>query len=331
MNHASFVLLLTVLPLLAQEKPGAPPSQPQQPQQQAPVPAASSAGYLLGPNDHIVVYVKDLNDDFADKTFRIDQSGDVSLPIIGHLHALGLTTSELETGARAALSHELKNPDVAISVATYGSQTVSVLGALNNPGIFQLEGHKTLFQALSLAGGLLPEAGYQATITRDLKWGPVPLPGAMTDPSGKSSSASVRIKTLLGPANEAENIPIMPGDIISVPPAEMVFAVGSVTKPGAFPLSGRETISALQVVSLAQGPTRTASLSKAMILRAVSGASRRSEIPVNLKLLLAGKGPDIQLQPDDILFIPNSNPKSAGFRTLEAITNAAGYAAIRGY
>jgi polysaccharide export outer membrane protein len=330
MKLATFALLLSAVPLLAQKNTSAKP--PQQPQQQPSAPSvASPASYILGPNDQISVFLKEFPDEFVDKVFRIDPGGDVSLPIIGHLQALGLTTSELEAAARAALVHELKNPEVNISVAAYGSQTVSVLGAVNTPGIFQLEGHKTLFQALSVAGGLLPEAGYQATITRDLKWGAIPLPQAVINPAGKTSSASVKIKTLMGPSNEAENIQILPGDIISVPSAEMVFAVGSVTKPGAFPMSGRETISALQVVSLAEGPTRSASLSKAMILRAVPGSQARAEIPVNLKLLMAGKGPDVQLQPDDILFIPVSGPKATANRTLDAISTAAAYAGARPY
>lgn len=49
---------------------------------------------------------------------------------------------------------------------------------------------------------------------------------------------------------------------------------------------------------------------------------------MNLKLLLAGKNGDLQLQPGDILFVPNSVAKSAGFRTIDAIINATTYAAI---
>jgi len=52
-------------------------------------------------------------------------------------------------------------------------------------------------------------------------------------------------------------------------------------------------------------------------MRAVSGSSARIEIPINLKKLLAGKGSDLPLEHDDILFIPNSAAKSALIRGTE--------------
>jgi polysaccharide export outer membrane protein len=294
-------------------------------------PAEAPAGYVLGPGDQISVFVNEISDQFAAKVFRIDSSGDVSLPVIGHLHAAGLTTSELEKAARIGLSHELKDPQVSISIAGFGSQSVSVLGAVTNPGPRQLEGHKTLFEVLSLAGGLRTDAGYMVTVTRDLRWGAIPLPQAVTDPNGKMSVASIKVKAIMTSSNPAENILILPGDTISVPPADLVYAVGCVNKPGAFPLNGHESLSALQVVSLSGGAQKTAALNKAKILRAVSGTTTRTEIPVDLKLLMAGKGPDIPLQPEDILFVPNSGAKSTAYRTLDAIVSAAGFAATRVY
>jgi polysaccharide export outer membrane protein len=68
---------------------------------------------------------------------------------------------------------------------------------------------------------------------------------------------------------------------------------------------------------------KTAAGDKSKILRKVNGSASRTEIAINIKQLMAGKAPDVPLQPDDILFIPNSDAKSAGFRTLDAIVNAA--------
>jgi polysaccharide export outer membrane protein len=138
----------------------------------------------------------------------------------------------------------------------------------------------------------------------------------------------VRVKdiSLAGP----ENISIMPGDTIFVPKADLIYVVGSVTKPGGFPIGEKETLSALQVVSLAQGLQKTAAANKAKILRVVPGSQSRTEIAVNIKLLMAGKTSDIPLQADDILFIPNSGAKSAGLRTVDAIVNAASGLAIYG-
>jgi polysaccharide export outer membrane protein len=286
-----------------------------------------TADYTLGAGDQISMIVTDL-DDFADKTFRVDLSGNLTLPYIGRIHVAGLTAPGLENEARVRLAGVLKDPQVVVTITAYGSQPVSILGAVNNPGIRQIEGAKSLFEVLSLAGGLRADAGYLIRISRDEKWGPIPLPGAQTDPASHVSTASVRVKDIMNATNTPDNIRVFPGDAISVPKAEIVYAIGCIVKPGGFPLDAHETLSALQVLSLAQGLQKTAAASKAKILRETDGSPNRSEIPVNLKVLMAGKGNDVPLQAGDILFVPNNNAKSAGYRTLDAITGAAGAALI---
>jgi polysaccharide export outer membrane protein len=118
--------------------------------------------------------------------------------------------------------------------------------------------------------------------------------------------------------NPAENIPIKPDDIISVPKADLIYCIGSVKKPGGFVLGQEETLSALQVLSLAEGLDKAASPDKARIMRIVPGSIVRAEIPVNLKRLMAGKAADLPLKSNDILFVPNSAAKSAFARTVEA-------------
>ena len=304
MKH--LLLLLFVIKITAQTLPG-----------------QASSAYLLGAGDQITVSVADLPDEFADKTFLIDTSGDVSLPVIGHLHAAGLTTNELEQSARASLIHVLKKPKVSIMIASYGSKNVSVLGSVNNPGVRVIDGPKTLFEILSASGGLRPDAGYFVSVNRDLRYGPIPLPQAHTDDAHQVSVASIRLKDIMTSSDPVQNIKILPHDTISVPKADLVYAVGSVIKPGGFIMNEHETLSALQVLSLAEGASRTAALDKAKILRTLSGSTQRTEIPVNLKQLMAGKGSDVSLHPDDILFIPNSGAKSAGYRTIDSIVSAA--------
>ena len=131
--------------------------------------------------------------------------------------------------------------------------------------------------------------------------------------------------------NPAENVPVKPDDVIAVPKAEVVYAVGSVGKPGAFVLGENETLSALQVLSLAQGLLKSAAGDKAKILHQVPNSSKRIEVAVNLKRLMAGKDADMSLKANDILFVPNSAAKSAGYRSLEAIVQAATTVAVYGH
>jgi polysaccharide export outer membrane protein len=289
---------------------------------------ATSSSYLLGPNDQISLAVDQLDTQFTEKTFRIDQDGNLSVPLIGRIHAGGLTQVELEDEIKNRFGAILKEPDIVVNVTEYSSQPVSVLGAVNTPGIRQLQGGKTLFEVLSLAGGLRPDAGTTVKITRDLRNGPIPVPGAAVSLNNQYSVATVRVKEVMQATEQ--NLLIRPGDTIFVPKADLVYVVGSVTTPGGFPIGENESLSALQVVALAQGIGRTAAPDKARILRVIPGSVNRSEIAVNLKLLMAGKAPDLPLRPDDILFVPNSNAKSAGYRTLEAIVNAATGIAVYG-
>lgn len=102
-----------------------------------------------------------------------------------------------------------------------------------NPGTHQLEGHKSLFEVISLVGGLRPDAGYKINITRQLTQGRIPLPDAADDPTGKFSIASVTIKSVLDASDPSENIEIKPEDVISVPRGELIYVIGAVRKPGA--------------------------------------------------------------------------------------------------
>jgi len=293
-------------------------------------PAAPSSDYVLGPQDLITIIVTDLPDDFTDKTFRVDMSGDLTIPYAGRIHAAGLSTQALEQALRAAISKIIKDPDVTVGVAEFHSQPVSVLGEVNTAGEYQVQGQKKLLEAVSLAGGFTEDVGNTLTITRQIQWGRIPLPNAHDDPTGQYSIASVSVKSILHSASPEQNIQVMPGDVISVSRAEIVYAVGSVTKPGGFPMGQDETLSALQVVSLAEGLVSTAAAQSAKIIRLDPATKTRVELPVNLKQLLEGRSADVPLQPGDILFVPNSKMKTAAFRSLQSIVTAATGMAVYG-
>ena len=289
---------------------------------------AVSADYVLGPGDQITLIVPGLEEQYNEKVFRIDVSGDVTLPLVGRIHASGMSTAALEADLQTRLRTVLKDPQVVVSISSFGSEPVSVLGAVRTPGIVQLQGRRTLFEVLSMAGGLQPDAGYIVQVTRPLANGKIPVPNVRTDASTQVSVASIRLKDIINVPNAGENIVILTGDSVSVPKAGIVYVVGSVSKPGGYPLDENESLSALQVLSLAEGLQTTAAASKARILRMVPGAPTRTEVPVDLNRLMAGKETDVPLRADDILFVPGSAAKKAGFRTIDAIVNAATYATV---
>jgi polysaccharide export outer membrane protein len=128
--------------------------------------AATPSNYTLGPDDQITLFVSDV-DDLSNKPMRIDMKGNITLPMVGRVHAAGLTVDELRAAIEQRMKKFVNDPDVLITVTEYRSQPVSILGAVNTPGVHQLEGHKTLFEVLSAAGGIRSDAGNTVTITRE--------------------------------------------------------------------------------------------------------------------------------------------------------------------
>jgi polysaccharide export outer membrane protein len=226
---------------------------------------------------------------------------------------------ELEAGLTERLKTYLYDPHVALNVTEYRSRPVTVLGAVQRPGVQILSGEKTLLEVLSEAGGIGPEAGPNVRITRLLAWGPLPLPNARPDASGQFSIAEVRLKEVLSGDSAAENLLIRPQDVISVPRAEMIYVVGAVRQASGFVLEQRDSLSVLEVLSLAGGLAPKAAPRRAAILRAgEEGAGARLQVAVNLKGILEGREADLALGSGDVLFVPYSGAKIAAEKAVNA-------------
>jgi polysaccharide export outer membrane protein len=294
-------------------------------QPRADVPSASIpqlSQYVLGSEDQVKIWALGI-EEISDKPARIDPGGDLDLPLIGKVHAAGLTVEQLKTELVRRFSKEVLKPQVSVEIVDFGSQPVAVMGAVNRPGVHQLRGRKTLMEVVSMAEGLRQDAGPRITISRDIQRGAVPLRTAKADPSGKFSVADVEVKTLLAGTNPADNILVLPHDVITVPVAEAVFVLGEVRKPGEVALKDNSSISVLQALAGAEGFGLTPAPQDAKIVRQVAGSAERQEIPVDLKRVLAGTAEDIAMRPNDILVVPPSGPKKAAARALEAAIQAA--------
>jgi polysaccharide export outer membrane protein len=285
--------------------------------QDAPAPDRADSGYVLGADDLISVHALDA-EEINDKPVRIDGDGYIRLPLAGRIKASGLTSEQLEDAIDEHLKTYIRVPQTTVSVIEFHSQRVSVLGSVKSPGIHQLEGHRTVVEVLALAGGLSDDAGNILKITRRIEQGRIPLPSAVDDPTGKFSVADINLKEIINAKNPAQNILIAPDDVISVPRALMVYVIGTVPRPGGYILGEDASFSVLKAVSLAGGIDRGASPQHARILRKTANNGNRQEIPVNLKTILAGHAGDVPLEPEDILFIPSSEAKTAVGRAAEA-------------
>ena len=285
------------------------------------------------------------------RTLRVSSNGEISMELLGTLKAAGLTPRQLELVLEELLRRSyMKDPHVGVFVQELQSHPVSVVGAVKNPGVFQVRGSKTVIELLSMAEGLADDAGDTVWIMRgagftgaeglesqnDTGGGAIPASGESNAAAsakqaaqdGKAEIVKVNLRDLLESADPALNVSVYPGDIVKVTRAGIVYVVGEVQKPGGFVLSNSENISVLQALALAQGLTRTSAKSQARIIRTDPGTGKRTEIPMDLGKILASKAPDLALQAKDIVFIPNSSAKSAFYHGTTTILSAAAGAAI---
>jgi polysaccharide export outer membrane protein len=274
-------------------------------------------GYVLGPGDQFVLEIADL-EELNGKAHRIDTDGTVDLPLVGRVQAAGLTLPQFEAALDEKLLGQLKEPHITVTVTEILSRPVTVIGEVNSPGVHQIRGAQSLAEVLSLAGGIKNDAGYRIIITRRADLGKLPLKTAKEDPDNNTVTGEVGVKDILEASNPSENITILPYDVISVPRAKLVYVMGEVRKPGGFTLDERNTVPVLQVLAMAEGLTPAAAKKSAIIMREEPGADRRSEIHLDLAKLMSGKNADVTLQPNDILFIPNSTAHAVKLAAISA-------------
>jgi len=282
---------------------------------------ATDATFRLGAGDVIQVTAVEA-EEIPKGPVRISSDGYINLPAVGRLKAADSTIEELQSAISERLKRLIVDPDVTVSVVETHSQPVSVVGAVKTPGIIQLQGHKTLLEVLSMAGGPADDAGYTIKITRQKEFGPLPLTNIATDARGDYTVAQVNIQAVTDGRDPKSNILMMPNDIVNVPKAQMVYVLGDVLKPGSIVLGDQKTVTVLQAISVASGLGKTAKATQAKILRLTPGSPRRSEIAVNLKTMLNGKGDDIDLRAEDILYVPTSLKKDIALKTLDSLGGA---------
>jgi polysaccharide export outer membrane protein len=288
----------------------------------------SVSAQFLGAEDQIAIRVSN-GEEVTDQTLRISANGFITLPLIGQVHAAGITVEQLESDIAERLKKYFNKPEVSVTLVETRSQPVSIIGAVVSPGVRQLQGRKTLLEMLSLAGGTTQDAA-TIKITRRPEWGRIGLPTVSDDSKGQSSTAEISVKDLIQGTDPGLNIVIFPDDIISVLKAEMLklYVVGDVARPGSIIVGGHEQVTVLQAISMAGGVSKTANAKDARILRPNPASLKRDEIPVDLKALLAGKTADITMQPEDILVVPDKKATAGG--TLETALRIAATVAIIG-
>ena len=118
---------------------------------------AAENAYRTGPGDTLSIAVMRVPDLSGDAV--IDPSGDITMPLIGKVPAIGKTTDQLASEITGRLSAKyLQNPEVRVALKASSSQRITVDGSVNGPGIYAIAGSTTLLQAIALAKGTSADA-----------------------------------------------------------------------------------------------------------------------------------------------------------------------------
>ena len=115
--------------------------------------ASDSEEYRVGPQDLLEISVFQVTE--LNRTVRVNTNGDISLPLIGVVHAGGRTVHDVEDDITEKLKRSfLQNPQVSVFVKEFTSQRVTLEGSVMKPGIYPITGQTSLLQAMAMAGGL---------------------------------------------------------------------------------------------------------------------------------------------------------------------------------
>jgi polysaccharide export outer membrane protein len=235
--------------------------------------ASTSEDYQIGPGDLLDAKVYEAQDLSAE--VRVSSRGTVTYPLLGEVEVGGLTVREAEK--------------------EYRSKRVAVVGAVKNPGNYELLNRGHLLDAIALAGGLTDNASKTVYLTHQ----------------GTDKQVRVDLDELLVKGNTSLNLPVQMGDTVFVPEAGVYYVNGAVRKPGEFRLKGPVTAS--RAIEIAGG-LETGARSHVTLIRFGENGERQI-IPVDLKAIRKGEKEDIALQDQDVLFV-SKNPIVAFFQSI---------------
>jgi polysaccharide biosynthesis/export protein len=349
-NRTAALMILSLIlaalvthPISAQQKrpqpqPTRPPAQTSSPPEQGSPSVFTdvSKDYLISPGDVIEIQVEDAPE--LSRNHQVTSAGYIEMmPVLGQVIARGKTSYELARVIADGLREQeyLKSPNVVVTVRQFNSRAFFIQGAVQKPGLYQVEGRPSLLTLIGLAGGLSESHGSTVFILRPSKTqnqspdaqnsalearspaqtaGVKPASLAGEDSADSETTADYELMKInlsaLYKGRFDQNQRLEPGDIVNIPRADVFFVAGEVRAPGSFVLKDGTTLR--QAISLAQGMTFKAKASQGIIFREDPTTGSRQEVKVDIGAVMSGKKEDIVVQANDVIIIPNSQVKAVG-------------------
>lgn len=288
--------------------------------------------YKIGPEDLIEISV--FEEEKLNKSVRVSSQGNISLPLLGILRVKGLTANELEKEIGNLLAEKyLQDPHVSIFIKEYRNQRISVIGAVEKPGAYDVSGQKTILDLLGMAGGLKGgnenEAGQLLFLIRP------PPPEEKFGKDKKDSEDQtpktfvIDLEELLIKGDLTLNLPLIHGDVINVPVSGKVFVGGEVKSPGGFPLRGKK-LTLSQAIALAGGLNPKAAGSETKILRYSEKGVDKEILSANVYAIQKGRDKDPYLKENDVIIVPLSGTKAFLIELRDTVKGLVGFGVSMG-
>jgi polysaccharide export outer membrane protein len=164
-------------------------------------PQPTTSAYMIGPGDQLQISVYGQPD--LSKEYTVTAEGNLSLPLVGQIHAAGLSVVQLEGEVRHRLAEYLINPQVTVAMQQF-RQRFTVLGEVQKPGSFTLEKPTTVMEAVSMAGGLTPKSAPNRTRVIRVS-------------SGHETTIEVPLADVMQGGRQDRDITLQPNDKVVVP------------------------------------------------------------------------------------------------------------------
>ena len=263
----------------------------------------------VGPDDLLAVSVYDSPE--LTRTVRVDAGGNIRLPMLKDpIQVQGMVPSQLESAVAKALikGKVLVDPVVTVTIVEYQSRPVNVVGAVKNPLVFQATRPIPLLDAIARAGGLREDAGSDIVVSQQQE---------VRDGKPVRNTETIPVRKLIDNADPSLNIMLHGGEEVLVPEALKIYVVGNVKKPGAYPIKSDEETTILQLLALSEGLTPY-SAKVAYVYRRTPGGTK-AEVPIELAKIMKRKSPDVPLQANDILYIPDNKGQRLTAQTIDRL------------
>lgn len=268
--------------------------------------AVDTSSYRLGIEDVISVTVLG-HPEFSGE-FLIPVGGLLTLPSVGSVKAAGKTMDELAAEATGRLKERLVNPEVTVSLKSPRMQRIYVLGAVNQPGQYDLKPGWRIAEALAAAGGLA-----QDVEAAECK-------AVIMHATGAKESAS--LGDIIRGDSEA-NLLIESGDVLTIDAGETlpIYVMGRVKNPGLYKVRKADA-GVMEALALAGGTLDDAAISAIRVTR-LSGASETVDLTDSI--VDGQETSKVMLMPGDLVLVPETKARIAvlgfvsqpGFYTLK--------------